>query len=513
MQRNDKLPVRVQLEAGAETVRDLAVIHGVTLEGVVLAGPERSPLAGARVDVEFAPHARVRSMGDPSPDGVPAEMLGRYWSDELRNPLSWFRVETDAQGRYRLPGLVPQGRYLVRVHPHGGHAFEQRRVETGAAGTTARAEHHLARAGSARILLRSHVSYTLSREDGDGTAYAFQPPFSHASSVLIPGLSAGRWELRAYGRGRPANTPLVASFDVRAGEETRVDALDGGDCRVAGQVLRDGQPVTGAVVWIPAAKGSHVRTDDEGRFEIRFSSAIQGFGVALLVEPPEPNAARVSQVLTGGGPGRGITPGWSWEDAVVLPEGTLDVEVLDRKGAPVSRAILDVRRLGDVPPGRPITQPCAGRADADGRVRFTGLALDGCLVTATLPGTGQVLRGFVREEPDAQSRLVLRAAAPAEVLVRVLDGDGQPRARVRVGGRFWEQGLPDDLDAGQRHTLGRVVPASGQVLTDERGEARLADLAAGSIELFASMRGGHVQETHVLEAGASITVELVLEPR
>lgn len=509
-QRNDALPVKVLVKGGEETVRDLAVIAGVTLQGTVQR--DGRPVADVRVDVEFAPHDRLGVTREPSPDGLPSEMLGRRWTDPLRNPLSWTTVRTDAAGRYTLHGLAPDGRYFVRVHPQDDQSFDQRFVETGPAGSTTDVTHALTSAGSATITVRSHLAYALRHGDDERSAYAFQPTFSETGIVHVPGLRPGRWRLIGYAPYGSRSAPELASFQVKAGETTVVNALRAGDCLVRGRVSRRGSDVAGAIVWIPGVKASRVRTDASGRFEIRFPSSVQTHGVGVAVEAPDaasPIVRKVSgEVLRGG-----IPPGWTWDVDIELPQGSLDIEVTDEAGRPAASAAVEVRRVLRGRPSGVIMNGWIGRTDAHGRVAVRGIQLDGCLISATLAGTKRIARAWIEEDPHAQESVRIQVGAPSRVLVRVVDDAGMPRTGVSIGSRFWDAGMPADTQDPRQQQLGRPVPSRGSVLTDERGEAHLKGLSAGTLELYASMRGGHVTKRIVLEAGRDVTIELVLMPQ
>ena len=508
-------PVKVEITAGHTVVRDLPVVQGATLRGRVRDGRSGRGLAGWRVELEFAPSKSLGRWYQLAGGGTPVEMLARLWPDDLRNPLQWAVATTDADGLYEFRGLAPESTYFVRIPPQRGFSFEQRFVDTPTSGAIAGPVTDLVPAGAARLLLRSQASYTLRHGNATTDAYAFHPPFSQVGVIRVPGLLPGRWTLHGARVGGPGPSPALVAFDVVAGTEVEVNALNVGDCRVSGRVLRGGRPARGARVALPGLPACSVLVADDGRFDLRFASTSVDFSLVLAADPPEPGAAPLLLQLVEHWHGRtdpaddGKGLHFEWDRDVELPDRTLRIRVVDEDGRAVGGAELLLLGIGEYGNDRAQPSYWKGVADAHGRAQVEGLQPGDVIVSSTVSKTGRVQRRRLSlTEPVTEVEVAY--TKPASVRVRALDVDGRPVAKANVFALLLEAGVVADDEEAVRHELERELNSAP---SDVNGDVLLTDLPLGRLRVnVGSLKLAGRGEIRT-EAEREVLLEVVLRPR
>jgi protocatechuate 3,4-dioxygenase beta subunit len=157
-------------------------------------------------------------------------------------------------------------------------------------------------------------------------------------------------------------------------------------------------------------------------------------------------------------------------DGVIAKAGTSD---------PVSKAIVELRRLGNAP--EPLVQVTTG---ADGRFEFGGIAPGRYRVSVSRSGYVVGSAGSARDltvQGSSVRNLRLSLTPTGAISGRVFGDDGEPLARVSV------EALKYNWEDGQR-TLKEVQSAQ----TDDRGEFRLYWLPPGRYYLRATASGGRI---------------------
>jgi hypothetical protein len=336
--------------------------------------------------------------------------------------------------------------------------------------------------------------------------------------VRIPGLRPGRWTLFGAETEGPGPSPALVSFDVASGAEVEVDAVNVGDCRASGRVVRGGRPLPGARASLPAVRGSCVLTDDEGRFDLRFVSTGVEIWVGLRIEPPEPGRPSASLRLADrpqlhrlrrARPADEDGPLFEWTGEIELPDRAAELRVIDEDGRAQAEAELTLMRVGDPNEGEPWVSHWRGRTDRNGRALAGGLAPGDYVVTSTLAGSRRVVRRRVVLAED-RTEVEVAYRKPASVRVRVLDADGRPVAKAGVYSLLLEAGVVGDEEEVVRHELERELRP---LQTSADGEALFTDLPVGRLRVHVATPKLEGKGEVRTEAGREVSVDLVARPR
>lgn len=233
----DYLPVNRQVELDGETAQSFTLKAGAALSGQVV-DEKGEPVSGATVTVQ-------------------AE------TDPISIPQRW----SDAEGRFRVPGLAP-ARYSVLVELEGYAPAELSGVEIGR--------------GRPDLLVRLTRGATLfgqihgvpAEERGRLQVWASGPTLVQKAGTVDPegryrieSLGAGPWRIsaRAEGLGREVSAPLNLVADQR---DAFLDLEFATGYALAGVVTRGGDAVEGALVSVRGADSAGAVTGPQGRFRI-----------------------------------------------------------------------------------------------------------------------------------------------------------------------------------------------------------------------------------------------------
>ena len=437
--------------SGTSTVRDLQVVVGGAIEGVVLAGP-KLPVVGAIV--------RVASR----------------------------RTRTDASGRYRIVGLPP-GRHRLEVLAPGLSYDARDGIEL-EDGARMRFDHYLEPAGTILgVDPRSgHVGVT--REGRDTAVVVAELPAD--GSFAFGGLAAGRYVISRFDPDPPRAREALATVDVEAGRTTWIDLTrEDRAARLLGRVVDARGGVGGARVRV---RSEPLTTDDLGRFELRSSSPfelpitvrVERGGVETIWSLPEAPAREEERVFA-------------------LGDGSLAVKTLDAEGEPVpARVEMAATRLdpgsGDVPKLR--FEPFF--VDESGERTVSGLYAGAYALRARF-ANGSEARATARS-PDV-SVLELRMPPSGRLTVTVRAAGGGPELGRWVSIEPSTSGPDADgrLRWGETDVDGRVVfhgIAPGEVLVRVQARSRSSD-----------REGTLAEERVTIEAGTEKSLELEIRER
>jgi hypothetical protein len=236
----DYLPERRQLELGeSETVRDFTLKAGAALSGQVV-DDQGDPVSGATVTVA-------------------AE------TDPISVPQRW----TDAEGRFRVPGLAP-ARYGVLVELPGYAPAELSGVEVG------KGRPDLAVRLTRGATLFGQIHGLPAEARARLQVWASGPALVQLTGTAdsegryrIQNLGEGTWRIsaRAEGLGREVSAPLNLAPDQR---EAFLDLEFAAGYALTGVVTRGGSAVQGALVSVHGLAGESAGavTDPQGRFRV-----------------------------------------------------------------------------------------------------------------------------------------------------------------------------------------------------------------------------------------------------
>jgi hypothetical protein len=399
-----------------------------------------------------------------------------------------------ADGTFRVDGL-PEGSYEVNANLSWEGRRYAAKVRTTAGADAVDVVLEEAEAGSGRLLVRILDPDGEPVPSGRITFYSFQQGSSSSSGTQFSGGQADfdapeeGWEswVEVYDvRGGAWGGRLVGPIDPSAGVvEIRLEPA----VTIAGTVRSDGgDPVAGVRI---EARAPHPRGDEYDRGNVH-GTATTGTDGAF--------------VIAGLGAGRyelrlRVPPSFVSPDPVEAVGGQAGVAIVLRSGAEATVTLLDWQGL-PVPGAIASVGDTAisGRADAEGRARLRGLALDR---TYTLSLTGPEGRDDLRP-------ITLQNWPPDDTTVRferaftlrghVVDPSGAPLAGVLVWHRM----------AGGENT------GWSGVHTEEDGSFTLGELSEGEVELYAAVENdfpglGDEPETTVVAAGRQ-DVRLTLDP-
>jgi len=452
-----------QVQAGATTRRDLELAAGGRVTGRVTSAG--GPVAGARVQITFAPH------GGNVTEGFRLHGVHVWRLDA--EPHHWNRheqirrvVATGADGRYDVRGLQPG---IHRVEVSAPRLSYDRRMDVAVSdGETVELEHELEPAGVLQLV--GDTSYV-----GVAPAGSDRPLFIaivDRVGCTVGGLAAGEYDVSAFHSDPARGRAHLARVRIEAGRTTWVDLRGEGPVRIRGRVRTPAGPLAGVAVSAGARPGK--RTGPDGGFEFRSAFAWTGFvtfrvsveGIRWHV--PFPAMAD------------GDT---AWDGEILLGTETLTIRTPAADGGP-ARAEVGLRSevRGNPVDGvaRVIDARVASNAHGEARLR------------RLLPGryTGHVefasgLRIPFAVTLPADGAITIREPETAALRVTVLDPGDRPVAGARVTVRTWigPGAAPSDDDA----ILARG--AGAERTTGEDGTVRFEAAAAGEAVVVAGMLG------------------------
>ncbi len=319
-------PVRVEVRAGSSTFVELKLATGPLLEGRVTRSGDGAPITGAR-SLAVLPQGLTSDPDRVLRGGVPLWRFDGPIEPAERSPTLSAEARTDADGRYRIAGLQPGRDWRVEVFA-GGLSYDRRQEVELTDGETTRLDHVLELAGGIQGVAQSWASLGLRRAGEERFLLAFIAPRRPLAPFAIPGLAPGEYEITALHseEDRPP-TPFI-TVAVRAGELTWVDLTRASPNAVEGRVLLRGRPVAGAIL---SFFGPQVVTGEDGKFVWHYPfvhESLRGFDLAV---PSEPEAPALRVEVPGMCTGR-IRSGWD----IHLPEGRIEIEVVDESGSPLA---------------------------------------------------------------------------------------------------------------------------------------------------------------------------------
>jgi RNA polymerase sigma-70 factor (ECF subfamily) len=365
----------VRVEPGARSTVSLSLVQGATVRGLVVRAADDAPIGGARVEL-YEPEALSLRIEH----GQALRLVRRAGPQHL--------TETDSSGRYEIRGILPNSSHEIRVVPGRDLAVDVRHgIPLPEGDSVVSLEHRLGPAGVLEAAVEPEAFFALRREDAPAHLVLRSEGRGPTAALHVPGLATGRWELCGYAEDSNFADPLVlARFDVRAGETTRVDTMNGDDVRMTGRVVRDGKPLAGA--WVRGLGSAYRLTDANGEFEFKAPLAVRMLAVQE-VRPPEPFGVGVTRMLGCMAHGSHIRTG-----DLSVPSTRVEVRVVDEAGRPVAEANVSPR-LVDGRDERTIAGDESRVTDADGVARWVGLPAGGYEVVSggTPLGTFSVADG------------------------------------------------------------------------------------------------------------------------
>jgi len=443
----------------------------------------------------FAPDAcfgRTTVAGEPEPSvelGFYLESLG---AREVRAPVA--RAKSDAEGRFRVPGLLAHRRYLValrsprvvssfeRVYPGEPLELElERAVPVTGVVKRARDGHPLA-----------DVSVGIARSHWDGTLRSemLETRTDSEGHFTLFGASEG---LTAFHLARPGHVPERREFQVTAASSTPFEILlaDEDALEFLAVDLASGEPLVATELL---ASSVRVRTDEQGRLFLPRSASPED-GLRLSLSHPDDLQTEGRLPSASGGP---------LPRMPVARGARVRGRVLDAAGAPVADA--QVRIIGGgrgnnvpgLPEGLRLSEPRRiVRSEADGRFVLTGC----------VPRSGEVrVRATHPLHPNGESRpfTLERLEQELEVEVRLELG-------ASIAGRVTLEGEPVALDLHWSEE-----DNAGLARSNARGEFRLEGLVPGEVTLRARLPDEDEDEprpedrTVLVAAGETLELELAL---
>lgn len=327
-----------------------------------------------------------------------------------RPTLSYAACEVDAEGRYAIPGL-PGGLVAVLLFADGlarqQGSPDMRMVALRAPGratadflekrTVARLRGRLVDGNGAALAGRT---LWLQQASGPDSGRAFvSARTDDAGGFRFEELTPGAHELYVGGL-RPTEMTLVDDFRVAAGEELERE-FRVGDERVTGVVRAadDGAPVSGALVVLLA--GAEQRFVAKAMCEPDGSFALEHVRAGMYELAVAPLRGRLGGLSR---PGLAVAAGVGVAGLELeLPRGAaLVVRVVDELGAPVSGAVLALRRAD----GGELYCDDVPQTDAEGRWEHEALDAGAWIVRARHP-----------DFRDGQGRVELAVGARGELLL------------------------------------------------------------------------------------------------
>lgn len=472
-------PIEVEVPSASSIVRDLQIVEGGTLEGLVLTDHGKL-VVGALVRDTFAPSKRSL------PDGFVLEGAHVWRFDSKTrspggHPVTHVSTRTDPSGRYRLVGLHP-GRHRLEVLAPGLSYDRRERVEI-EDGRETSLEHVLEPAGAIQGVEPRAGFLGVTRAGREEVLMLAVLP--EDGRFTFVGLAAGQYVLSRF-HAEPGQPPVaLATVDVEAGKTrwvnlSRIDR----PVRFLGRVVDARGAVRGARVRVYPEL---FRTDAEGRFEMRSTFPLAG---PISVQVYRDNVETWYSLP-------GMPPGTTtYEKEFVLGGESFSVRTLDASGSPApARLEIAVAKL----------RPPLGEVET---LRFDPIFVDESgerAVGGLLPGeytirarfeNGSEIQGSV--SPPESKALELRMPASGDLTVQVRGPRGDPElgrwvsvepsgaaeprwGETDVEGRVTFRGV----DAGEALVRVRASRGAGTGLDGALAEERvtISEGEAKSIEL------------------------------
>jgi hypothetical protein len=454
---------------GAEV--ELRLTPESVLAGVVVTAADRTPIAGALVEVDDA-------LADPEAPPVSAR--------------------TDAAGRFRIARLPP-GRYQPRATIDGGRGEAAASVRLGLGETVddvvivvapmARVRGRLVIVGAAgeRPCPRGYVSI----ERPDGGAQAGREP-DEDGLVAFPAIAPGRYQVFVFCKDQhepAAPTALTVGDADITDARWVVPELRGA---ITGHVRGPtGAPIADASVEA-TSEGAELTatatTDRAGAFTIHGVTAGRA---ALAVTADDLPALRPAPTVA-------VVDGQvATVELVLATGGAITGAVVDEAGAPIADAV--VRAYEPHPRAGPRT-----RTAADGTFTLRGLEPGDVRVVAARAGVAlRAPGGGPDDEPGVHATTVDGATATIRIVVAGAHG--------AITGEVVDDAGRAIGDAFVIATQGADAPwasARRPVLTEVDGTFALTELAPGRYAVRALRRGGGVAQQDQVEVGARVRLTM-----
>jgi hypothetical protein len=420
-------------------------------------------------------------------------------------------AEVDADGRFRIDDLPPQGRLWLRAEAADRPLVEVARPvgDTGVRlvlglGGALRARVQTADGGvvagaSARLFATASGDDPVEYEDGVRLG-GLPVVLAEDGALRLERVAAGTHELVVEVAGHQRLT--VPGIEVTEGVETDLGTLElRPEALLAGRVLdAEGRPIAGARLEVGrfevgptfaiGSPGRQVEADEEGRFRLRglgddvpltLNVRADGYlGVALDLQPPhqEPLEVRLN---------RG---------------GTVFGELVDEGGRPVAGAFLTARidpqsQVHHRPPSG--GEAATASSDDDGRFELTAVPVGVVTIDVASRDGGarvQAPAGTVGEG-ERVGPLRIEVQSALEIAGRVVRADGTPAAGASVA-------AVQERPGGGSSSMGTTADALGRF--------RLRGLPPGPVTVVATLGVVGRAEREMTVTGGVAEIELMLEP-
>lgn len=432
-----KIPLAALRSGERRTLGDLSIARGVLLLGRVL-GEDNKPVVEASVVV-------AERSGNAMPGGI---MLAGMEGGSQR------RVETDTEGRFRIPGLAPKeytatatrvGRVqaetdLLLSLSNPDHRVELRMSDGGWITGVVRAEdgRPIPEAKVALIPARGFASY---QWDSERVLKEGQPVSEDGSFRLagVPEDNSHRVVASAPGFARGRSDRVVPGMKVEIGLAPRVTlagfVYDSTGSPVAEAEITATPTATSDAGFQPGNNIESAVSDETGAFEFtELSTGSYDFAVSSPAGEATMKAVEVnanSEAIELRLPaGEAVivrvtdADGQALEDARVQIETTTPGDELGLLGGNGRRVRMSVSSEGVIETfGGGVSRN--GRTDAGGMLRFHGLAQGKYRLTVTKEGFARTIQIVERTE-DGEQLVVVEAPRAAAVRVTAVDANGLP---------------------------------------------------------------------------------------
>ena len=339
-------------------------------------------------------------------------------------------------------------------------------------------------------------------------------PAPRASSVSddagrfdLDGLELGAYRVAAEQQGYLTAAEMVDLTAERREVKLTLRVAKGG--RVTGQVTGpDGEPLSAAKVALMPAEGLAVMGWSAGQVMMD-GREVSERGTFELHGVQDAGKQRVAAAAPGYSMARSqpIAPGQN----VVLrlePLAQLSGRVVDAAQQPVAMAEVQIRPNGPSTGGFHGFRNWRATSDERGAFAFDDLSAGDYRVEVASSAGGTALESVAVRAEAEEEPLVLEVGGPDGLAVHLVDERGEPVTGAEVRVRSLE---PDGMEhlvdgAGGRVRMVSTGPSLDRVArTDAKGEARFADVPAGSWEIesdppgFAKVRKTLTRATDDLE--------------
>lgn len=492
-------PIEVEVPSGSSILRDLEVVEGGTIEGIVLTD-QGAAIVGALVRDTYAPSTQ------DFPDGLVLDGVNVWRFDSQSrspgdHPVTHASTRTDPGGRYRLVG-VPPGRHRLEVLAPG-FTYDRREGLEVEDGRGTNLEHVLEPAGTIQgVEPRAGILGVTREGREDVLMMAILPDDGR---FTFAGLAPGRHVLSRFHSDPGQPRAALATVEVVAGRTTWIDLsrIDP-PVRFLGRVLDGKGTVPGVRVRVYP---EIFTTDAEGRFEMRSSFPLAGpISVQVLRDTVETWYSLP-----------GIPPGTTtYEKELVLGDEAIRVRTIDASGSPTpARLEIGTTRL----------RPPLGQVET---VRFDPIFVDESgerTVAGLLPGEYTVRARFENgsetqgsASPPETDVLELRMPPSGDLTVQVREPGGGPALGRWVSVETWIDGRASGGTANGREPRPSRDPGLRWGETDVDGRVTFRGVGAGEVLVrVRASRGGRsgldgtlAEERVTISQGEEKSIELEL---